>query len=155
MSAGVVSTSATASSPPDGRLAEIDGGGRVAGHAEVASAPFRFEPRFDGALDLGHEAFVVAVRIQQNEQALVQAQLSEGEDFREFLEGAIAARECDEGLCAGVHCSFSFAHVVYDSQFVETGMVHLGVDELPRDDPLHTAALAERRQVHAARARGG
>ena len=45
-------------------------------------------------------------------------ELTEGQDFGEFLQGAEAARQDEKRVCQGLHTGFSLPHVARDDELI-------------------------------------
>jgi hypothetical protein len=118
---------------------------RVVGHREKAPVLRAHEAVGDRALDPGEQGIEEARRVEQDDRAVVEAELAEGEDLAELLEGAEAAGEGDEGVAVAVEAGLARAHVV-DALHLDVRMMDVAaIDEVAQDHPAHAAARGERR----------
>ena len=91
-----------------------------------------------GLQELQH-AVVVAVHIEQADGLVVVAQLAPSPDLEQFLEGAYAAGQGDEGIAALGHHGLALVHGLDDVQFVAGMVGQLLVHQRLRDHS-HDAA---------------
>ena len=98
----------------------------------------------DRALDLGDERLEEAVRVDEHERPLVEAELAEREHLGELLERAEAARQRDERVGALLERALARAHVADLVEAVQAAVVHVHADERVEDHALDHAAGRER-----------
>ena len=84
----------------------------------------------DEVVEEGEEGIEEAVDVEEADGVLVDTQLGPGEDFEEFVEGAVAAGEGDEGLAFFDHEELALVHGGGDVEVGEVGVFELaGVEE--------------------------
>ena len=97
----------------------------------------------DEVIEEGEEGIEEAVDVEEADGVLVDTQLGPGEDFKEFVEGAIAAGEGDEGLAFFDHEELALVHAGGDVEVGEVGVFELAGVEEGGDDAGDMAAGGE------------
>ncbi len=86
-------------------------------------------------LQVGDEMVVKAVRIQDEDPLVVDAQLIPGQHFEEFIQRTESTRQDDGGIAFFVDGSFPFMHVAGDDQLRKSLMLMFAVAQDDGDHP--------------------
>src|SRR5471032_1507605 len=119
-------------------VVEVDRVGETAGHD-------RLQERL--------QRLPIAALVDDHDRLGVQAEGPPGQDLEEFLQGADAARQDDEGVRALEHLQFALVHGLDDHGFGEILVARLTLQQEARDDAHDLAAALEggvRGQTHQA-----
>lgn len=98
-----------------------------------------------GSVELGQKRVKEPLGVEQPARFMVEAELSPGDDFTEFVQGAETTRQGDEGVTQIRHEGLAFVHGMDDVQLSDSVVGQFAVDQRLWDDADHLTFVFEYR----------